>query len=382
MLLGLVYHVTLIYSFFGWNVTDGSSWDGFGVLSYLLHSFRMPAFFIIAGYFSALSLERSGGRSFLRKRLLRVGVPMVASLLTINVVLWYITAGFRAGVWNALWSPQFAEAWRSGSIFAHLWFLQVLLVLNLLHLLARSLHMRLPRAAEKLPAWVLGVMVPALVVGAYALFDKSSLPAWAVNPAYCSPGMRTVAIFAPFFFLGIYLYRFPRHACSRFSFPRLLALGALGILCAWLPGRVPMSGYLGRILELYSESMLSWIAAKALLGWAARSWNKPSRLFHSLATASYTVYLLHVVVILAISSALLDVAWSAGVKFVVVLTGTAVLSFAAHYLAVQRSALLSFLLNGILPRRRPAAVPVPIKTFPEKPARAPRPSYSTMNGAA
>ena len=39
----------------------------------VIHSFRMEAFYLIAGFFSAMSLERSPDAAYLRKRILRLG---------------------------------------------------------------------------------------------------------------------------------------------------------------------------------------------------------------------------------------------------------------------------------------------------------------------
>ena len=52
----------------------------------VIHSFRMEAFYLIAGFFSAVSLERSPAASYLRKRILRLGVPFLFGALVVDTV--------------------------------------------------------------------------------------------------------------------------------------------------------------------------------------------------------------------------------------------------------------------------------------------------------
>src|SRR5262245_10746740 len=52
-----------------------------------IHSFRMESFFLIAGFFSAMTLYRNPPEKFLRMRLLRLFVPLVIWGTLINVFL-------------------------------------------------------------------------------------------------------------------------------------------------------------------------------------------------------------------------------------------------------------------------------------------------------
>ena len=80
MLLGLVLHTALSYvpelSSGEWPYQDRQASDGFGWLVSLIHTFRMPAFFAVAGFFAAFLVERRGTGAFLRHRLSRIGVPL------------------------------------------------------------------------------------------------------------------------------------------------------------------------------------------------------------------------------------------------------------------------------------------------------------------
>src|SRR5207237_72563 len=55
----------------------------FDVLLGLIHGFRMPLFFLLAGFFAHLLWQRSGTRGFLVHRALRVGLPFAIGMVTI-----------------------------------------------------------------------------------------------------------------------------------------------------------------------------------------------------------------------------------------------------------------------------------------------------------
>ncbi len=76
MLLGIYLHATVAYSRYGsWPWKDGSTTGLFDVSLGLIHVFRMPVFYCIAGFFGALLLEQRGAVGFLRNRAVRILLP-------------------------------------------------------------------------------------------------------------------------------------------------------------------------------------------------------------------------------------------------------------------------------------------------------------------
>src|SRR5688572_28704841 len=81
MLLGLVLHSAASYTYTplgaGWPVHDPPGSVIFSLLLVFIHLFRMPAFFLVAGFFAALLYYRDGPRAFARNRARRVALPLV-----------------------------------------------------------------------------------------------------------------------------------------------------------------------------------------------------------------------------------------------------------------------------------------------------------------
>jgi len=94
MLLGIVLHAANPYLTGGdWLVADPARDGAFDAIDGVIHLFRMPAFFIVAGYFAMLLLRRRARLPFLRERLRRTLLPAATVLLTFNLVqVWYLAA--------------------------------------------------------------------------------------------------------------------------------------------------------------------------------------------------------------------------------------------------------------------------------------------------
>jgi peptidoglycan/LPS O-acetylase OafA/YrhL len=83
MFLGIILHASLAYFPGVWPVSDPSSHLGFWILFAGIHGFRMPLFFVMSGYFSALLLSRRGAAGRVGHRFRRVLLPLVAGMVTI-----------------------------------------------------------------------------------------------------------------------------------------------------------------------------------------------------------------------------------------------------------------------------------------------------------
>jgi len=90
-----------------------------GVGLSFIHSFRMSAFFILAGYFSGMASARRGRMPWLQDRMMRVALPLVASIATLAVIQYHLKV-----MLSAAWAPGL-YGWPLA--FEHLWFLIVLL---------------------------------------------------------------------------------------------------------------------------------------------------------------------------------------------------------------------------------------------------------------
>src|SRR4051794_9298386 len=88
MMLGIVLHAAEMYlaapppQFAGLPVDRNHSLL-FDLLFHFIHAFRMPVFFVLAGFFAALLVEKRGLWGTYKNRAARVLAPLAVALLTI-----------------------------------------------------------------------------------------------------------------------------------------------------------------------------------------------------------------------------------------------------------------------------------------------------------
>jgi peptidoglycan/LPS O-acetylase OafA/YrhL len=187
LLAGVAFHAAWSFTIVpsGAPVADVSSLIGFDWLCFTIHAFRLPLFFIIAGFFARLIYTRKGLRGFVRHRALRIAVPLVAGWLLLHplvVLSWNIGAN-ASGANLAPFTPDLQlkmmigqglmfVAPSRGGLFElnHLWFLYYLLWLYALLLGTRYIALRAkpvwPARADKFVSSLVrgGGAVPGLAL--------------------------------------------------------------------------------------------------------------------------------------------------------------------------------------------------------------------------
>lgn len=95
MLLGIVLHAGLSFTELPWIVQDVRQSSVCGLLFSLIHGFRMPLFFMVSGFFTAMLWQKRGPRTLLWHRTKRILFPCLLGLATIvpitqGVFIWVI----------------------------------------------------------------------------------------------------------------------------------------------------------------------------------------------------------------------------------------------------------------------------------------------------
>lgn len=139
--------------------------------------FGMPLFFLIAGLFTAPSLERKGPRRFLLDRLVRLGVPMLFFVMILAPFVEYAdpeNAGWRGGfadfTWKVVW-----WAWPDPPAWGPTWFLVVLLLFSVAYAVARTLAPRRESGRRPLRLSYLAALAAAVALASYLIRIEAPL---------------------------------------------------------------------------------------------------------------------------------------------------------------------------------------------------------------
>lgn len=357
IVLVVVLHCSNIYSVSAdWRVSDPSNSIAFDLITGAIATFVMPAFFLIAGFFSALSLNTHGTSGFLKSRMMRLGIPLISTALTFNLLQMYVCVsyqseqplGFLSFIRNHL-----PEMWLDGQWVSHLWFLICLLIFSAVGILAwrfgnlnglansRPFHRTLAILRYKqafllvvplfcmLPL-VLGQLWPALIYESHFFHTVSAL--------------RLLHYF-PYYLVGMWVFS-DRELQAEYSAVRFWQVGALLLALLGVFSFDENGGLWERIVNAYSDSLISWLSCVICLCLAKRFLDRKSRLFSYLSGASLSIYLSHHLMVVWLGFMLLSWPLPGAVKFLLVLSIALTFSLTFHSCVVLRVPLFRFLFTG------------------------------------
>lgn len=369
MLLGIVIHAACAYAHIpdSWWYYDPDKSTLYDLIILFIHFFRMPLFYVMAGFFGALLLERRGLGGFLQNRAMRIALPFVVFMVLLFPPMRFldeVSACLMGGRPDPL--GQAVEFVLSGRFakrifFMHLWFLQYLIYLTaaaaaLIPLLERPFFRR---AREVGSAWFRRTLLSrwrALVFALPTLATMLMMKHGVLDgPRPWPLDAHILGAYAVFYFFGWALYKDRDVLPERARWPWAetawgAVVGAAGLRLA------------GRQLEIMPakdsalvyataacSSLACWLLIFGLTGLFLRYLNRPSRAMRYLSDSAYWLYLVHPLVLVTAQLAIREASCGPHAKFLFVMAvSTPVLLASYHHLV--RSTWAGALLNG---RRHP-----------------------------
>jgi glucan biosynthesis protein C len=350
MLLGIPYHTALIYAQKNeWEFARSDDSSGFlAHLAETIHIFRMPLFFVVAGYFAFMMLSRKGPRAWFGGRTVKLGVPLVAAVFLLNPLsLWAQDDSMSL-------MTRVGDHW-----LAHLWFLTTLLmqcgVLALLAMtpLRRRFEVMVESFADR-P--VLGIV--ALVVLTSGLSGLGSMLGKHVPDTLVLKITVLSAIgYLPYLLMGVAMRMSPR-MLGFMSTSSLLNVVVTMLAVAFLL-QVPWGGFSINVVRMFVSTVACIGVARALFAMCRLLLNVPSQAVRKVADASFTVYLVHFPLLNVFYRWVEPAGIPAVSEFLLLVGLVTAASFAIHAV-IERSGLLMFLFNGVPMPRRTLQVPLPV----------------------
>lgn len=353
--LGIVLHSLLAFvPDAGWLVADDRPGPAAGVAVYAIHLFRMTTFMLLAGYFGRMVLHRRGTGSYLRDRLLRIGLPLVVfwpvSVVSLAVLVAVGSVAFGLPMPVSPPPPPGTPAVLTAFSPGQLWFLLVLLECAFLTVAARAAGYavlgaeRVRRVTGRLadalsaPAGVLLAAVPYLV----ALLVQGGAGGGIVEPRTVLPEAAALIGYGGAFVVGWILHS-RTDALARIArvWPAMAVLALLAGVAGWF------AEPLGAPLPVAAAvvALAGTAATYALLGLFSGPLDWPGRVRRYLADSAYWVYLLHLPVLVAVQMPLAGASWPVALKLLVAWAVTAAVCLLTYDVLV-RSTWVGRWLNG------------------------------------
>ncbi|MFY7838156.1 MAG: acyltransferase family protein [Novosphingobium sp.] len=356
LLLGLPFHVATKAIFESDPAaTDFQQSLWIGGWASVTHAFRMFAFFMLAGYFAGMIRERKGTRVWLDERVRRLGLPFIASLLTLGAVQFQLQHIVLHRP-----SPPFMGL---PLALDHLWFLVVLLGFCATYAavpLARIAPGERMRRAMLLAGPESLVLLALLALWGLVRYAAEQVPAIPDAPIE-SLLWQQFLFHAAGFALGVIAWH-ARIGAQLFALrSRWIIPGIVMLLIPYLALDPLLRPALGK--EIYPDlagtltlraielplAMLMSLALFRLLAWAVKG---PSRTISFFVDGALAIYLFHLIWAMLVLPQARALPVPAEVQWMTASSAVMLLAIAS-YLIVRSNGITSALFCGTMPAPNP-----------------------------
>ena len=308
LLMGVLLHVLMLFL----EPFDGSEPRlGASIIFIWIHTWRMPLFMLLAGFFTALSLSKRNTGNYAFNRLIRLGVPLL--------LLWSVIPAIDEEASRLFKAPE-PISWLFYDVpftfrLDHLWFLYYLLIFYSILLLIKT-------AVPFIYSFILGfelslsrvlmVWLPILIL--LSPLNKPTGGILGNDPViFGEINLGSMLFMASFFMIGMQAYKSSQFLENlqriRFWLPSLIVFSLIPIgLLAW--GGVKDEPFVfSGLLELWIVNSLSGSAALflvlSIMGLAMNKISSSGQILRWLVKLSYPIYVFHLMFVISVSVTLM-----------------------------------------------------------------------------
>ena len=342
-ILVVLHHVGIVYGavlpmfyyleppFSSPGVIDPLAYLALLVFSLFNQAWFMGAFFLLAGYFTPGSFDRKGPGSFLKNKLLRLGIPLVVFYFVLNPISWL-------GLWlmpaslTGITAPPTWQAYPRFIGLGPMWFVVMLLIFNLCYtawrMLTRNRTSASSSTSKSLPPSYLGIGVFIVALALTSYLVRMIIPLG--KSVFDFPTLSYLPQYISFFIVGT--------VASRRNWFRSLpsSMGVVGIVLAVVAGVLlfPLAAS-GHLFSVELTALVNsfgnghWQSAVYAL-WDAlfsvgmclgaitvfrRFFNGQGRFGRFLSQHSYAVFVIHIPIVVVVAYVLRGVGLAPLLKF-------------------------------------------------------------------
>ena len=308
LLMGVLLHVLMLFL----EPADGSEPRlGASIIFVWIHTWRMPLFMLLAGFFTALSLSKRDVGNYAINRLIRLGVPFL--------LLWSVIPAIDEEATGLFKTPELIS-WLFYDVpftlrLDHLWFLYYLLLFYVILLLVKSVAPLIYSVVVNYKlslSRVLILWLPVLIL--LSPLNKPTGGIFGEIPTtFGDVNFGSMLFMAAFFMIGLQIYKSEQFLEQlqekRFWLPSLVFFSFIPIgLLGW--GGVKDDPFVfSGSLEMWIVNSLSGSAALLLvlsiMGFAMHQISSRGKMLRWLVKLSYPIYVFHLIFVISVSGTLM-----------------------------------------------------------------------------
>ena len=301
MLLGIVFHACVSFTISDtaelWPYEFSKTNLVFDAVIGTLHAFRIPAFFMISGFFLTRQLTRHSEKAVMKKRFRRVFLPFVICFLFIAPI---VTYGFfllqsKLEFFTAISFKYYLHYFEWNTV--HFWFLYYLIIFHVAQLGIRQI----PSISRYYNTKNLKVSYVTMIL--FQLFVLLVFGNESVHGDYTLlPGINTLLYFFSFYIFGNQIYRHLSTFDRWIQFRKPLVIAAIIVNTSYLLLRHQtfIAGKVGviNIVESFVTVVNVNLLILATFSVFYHAFRKESPLVKLLSKSSYFIYIIHLPILI------------------------------------------------------------------------------------
>ena len=365
MLLGLILHSALTYN----ETNHGNAWEikdpesnyiltDFLVL--LIHSFRMPIFFLVAGFFGSMLFYERGVIQMFKNRISRIFFPFIIFLFLLSPII-YFSFSYTIAVFGNQENPLLISTQLFSDIFvfipkgtSHLWFLYYLIYVTLITSLLGLFLKKSKKIGNKITNifnWI--IQKPIIRIAFFSSFIFLILTFLGTSMVNAStsliPDLNTFVFYFFFYIVGWILFKSKELLDSFMKYDWQFVIFAVfliiiqGLLIQY--SGMDLKPNSNSAILISFNSIIVWLFIFGITGLFIRYGGKHSKRMRYISDSSYWVYLMHLPLTAIIPAFIWEFPIPALVKFIIVLSLTTLICFVTYHYLVRNTFIGKF-LNG------------------------------------
>lgn len=370
MMLGLVLHSALTYNITNhgnvWILKDPETTNiATDFLVLLIHSFRMPIFFLIAGFFGAMLFYERSPKRMITNRISRIVLPFIVFLFILAPVVQfsfdYASMTLR-GQENALkttLTPFSNPNFYIPKSTSHLWFLYYLIYATGTAVVLAFILKKTPKLTHNIKtigSWIFQkplvrvLFFSGITFIIFTLLETSMV----ASSTSLRPDVATFVYFVSFYLVGWILYTSKQHLPTLQKYDWFCTITAIilvitqGALIQYSDLDLQPSG--NSPLLIAFSSFIVWLFIFGITGLFIRYGSKYSKRMRYISDASYWVYLIHLPLTALFPLTVWKLPIGAIPKFLLVTTITGSICFLTYHYCVRNTFIGKFLNGRKYPR--------------------------------
>jgi hypothetical protein len=351
MFLGIVIHSAMSYSSSidrSWPLRAKETSDVFFMIVEFIHAFRMPVFFLVAGFFGAFLFYNKSPKAMIKNRFKRIFLPFVVFLIflypLLTFALKYCKAIFNDDIPISIEQHFTSPFSYIPLILFHLWFLYFLFIISLImYLFFKWIKIKPINIVDRIfeqtfrnPLYRLLVLsiLSFLVLFLFSNESFQTSIGW-------FPNLGVLMYFIVFYLTGWFLFRKKELINTLKNFDVVITV--IGIVLFFL------KFYFGEKMSLINlqiiNSLITSFLSLGIIGLFLSFADINKGYITYFVNSAYWVYLIHFLITILLAGLINDLPISIFLKFIIVLFVTTCFCLLSYHIFARKTFIASF-LNG------------------------------------